>query len=730
MSARKRLTYLFLMFSLLFLPVCMAGSAEASQLIPQTWLPGDSIFPTIGFKSGLPVFGPGYNAALPRVDAKSHPQLQVVMKEVNQQVLPAPYAKTRVWAYEISDKKTTQLLGPAHWPAVTVEARRGLPTLMTYVNSLPGFNSMDPKGAGMVQGLVTVDKTIYWADPFNSPGPNYCMNNPTGPGCSIPFLGDPPAVVHLHGGESSSYVDGGPDAWFTRDGAEGMSYYSYTPTAAGQAVYRYDNCQEAGTLWFHDHALGATRTNVYGGMAAFYFLRSSAEEPKGLPSGAYEVEMAIQDRQFDTNAQLFFPDGSGTCGSLTATDPCLNGPPTNPTIHPFWIPEFLGDVVIVNGAPWPVFNVEPRRYLFRVLDGSNARMWRLTFGNAAGGETLAPVYAVGSDDNYLDTPTAVNPTFIAPGERIYVIVDFTGMAGKTVTVLNDAPAPFPMGLVPGVTANQLNMKYVMQFKVSVALAGTDKSCNPATGGCKRPIPTVRLADGVGGIAAGVVPDKKRQLILKEQQGAGGPVQVLVNNTQMMGLTSPNIANIFPADGVSEVPQVGSIELWEIINLTTDAHPMHTHLTQFQIVNRQAYNTDPLAGYPAVWVAQFGKGAAPLPAGCVAGQYCPGYGPPLAYNVANADGALGGNPAVTPYLVGATRAPDLWESGWKDTAKSYPGEVMRILVRFAPTSTPLPTAAAGRNLFPFDPTLGPGYVWHCHIIDHEDNEMMRPYRVTW
>ena len=355
----------------------------------------------------------------------------------------------------------------------------------------------------------------------------------------------------------------------------------------------------------------------------------------------------------------------------------------------------------------------------------------MTFGNTGTGEPTPPVYAIGSDDGYLDAPVELSNAFIAPGERIYVIVDFTGLGGKTVTVLNDAPVPYPNGLVPGVDTNQLNMNKVVRFNVSLPLAGVDRSCNPAAGGCKRPVRTVRLTDGAGSVAPGVTISKKRQIILKEWEAAGGPHEVFVNNTSYDGLMSANIEPLFPADGISELPRVGSTELWEIINLTMDAHPMHTHLVQFQILDRQAYSDDPVTGYPAAWEAAFGTaGMAPLPAGCVAGQFCPGYGPPLAYNVPNGDGALGGNPALSPYLIpGSTRAPDPWESGWKDTAKALPGEVLRLLVRFAPTSTPVRAARPGRNLFSFDPTQGPGYVWHCHIIDHEDNEMMRPYKVV-
>jgi FtsP/CotA-like multicopper oxidase with cupredoxin domain len=261
----------------------------------------------------------------------------------------------------------------------------------------------------------------------------------------------------------------------------------------------------------------------------------------------------------------------------------------------------------------------------------------------------------------------------------------------------------------------------------------DTSCNPAIAGqCIRPAPIVALTDGAGNPGAGVTIDKRRQLILKENSDliTGSPLEVLMNNTYFNGADSPSNAADFPIDGVSELPRQGSTEFWELINLTADAHPIHLHLTQFQIVSRQSFDTG-VAGYPAAWAAAFGTGPAPLPASCIAGQFCPGYGPPLAYATPNADGAVGGNPAITPYLLPDLAPPTPEESGWKDTAKILPGQVLRLLVRYTPSSRPLVAGVsyAGENLYPFDPTKGGGYVWHCHIIDHEDNDMMRPFRVV-
>jgi hypothetical protein len=112
-----------------------------------------------------------------------------------------------------------------------------------------------------------------------------------------------------------------------------------------------------------------------------------------------------------------------------------------------------------------------------------------------------------------------------------------------------------------------------------------------------------------------------------------------------------------------------------------------------------------------------------------GTAIPGYGPPRDCLVPNADGALGGNPAFGPHLTGPVLPPGAHEAGWKDTVNTLPGVVTRVIARWAPTATPVGAVAPGENRFAFDPTSGPGYVWHCHIVDHEDNEMMRPYAPT-
>jgi FtsP/CotA-like multicopper oxidase with cupredoxin domain len=290
----------------------------------------------------------------------------------------------------------------------------------------------------------------------------------------------------------------------------------------------------------------------------------------------------------------------------------------------------------------------------------------------------------------------------------------------------------------------------MQFRVTRPLTSRDTTFDPAAGGALRggrgqPPVIVRLADPASGrLAPGAVPSTTRQLVLVEVEGPGGPIEVLLNNTKWDGLregTTGVVAGARQATTeavpqsvpyITELPQLGATELWEIINLTEDAHPIHIHLIQFQVLNRQ--NVDITFGYRPAYDAAFPGGQfAGLQddgtwglASYDPGTYIPGYGPPRPYLTPTAHGAIGGNPDVTPYLVGAPSAPSPDEAGWKDTVKVLPNQVTRIVVRWAPTLTPLSATRVGRNPYAFDATRGPGYVWHCHILDHEDNEMMRPY----
>src|SRR2546426_4583045 len=712
--------------------------AFASVQTPQTPLPGSKVAKFM-FTDALPTF------VGKRIDDAF---IEVEMLEVQQKVLPnqmyaglpAPFnAGTYVWGYQVGAGA-----GPS-WPGRTVEAQRGRTTTIKYVNSLP----LNP----VLRSYLTIDQTIHWADPLHQMG---SFN---------PYTGPIPTVVHLHGAEDSSLFDGAPEAWFTPDGRHGKGYSTLVPTDPNAAVYQYPNHQQATTLWFHDHSLGITRINVLSGLAAFYFIRDQfdtgeGENPLRLPAGSREIELMIQDRQFDTNGQLLFPD--------SAQNPSLvDGQPGNPGVHPFWIPEFFGDVMVVNGRSWPHLDVEPRRYRFRIVNACNARFLRMGLADSDSGAQGPPIWQIGTDGGLLDRPvqllglveppaTDPSPTtrlFLAPSERGDIIIDFTGLSGKRFTLTNDAQVPFPSGSPLAAGDPTLS---VMEFRVNLPLSSRDSTYNPASGaplrgGANQEPVIVRLANpSTGSLGQGVRPRATRQLVLFELEGpTGQPIEDLINNTKWRGIRdrAGNPPDI-PVPGsredqfgqgiwLTELPRVGSTEVWEFLNVTVDAHPIHIHMIQFQLVNRQAVAIDPNTGaptYTAAWAAQFPGGtyAGVKPDGSwglvqyVPGTIIPGYGPPHDYLRRNADGAIGGNPAFSPFLAGPVLPPMPSRAGWKDTIKVFPGFVNRFVVRWAPQATGVADVKPGQNLFSFDPTTGPGYVVHCHILDHEDNEMMRPY----
>jgi FtsP/CotA-like multicopper oxidase with cupredoxin domain len=713
--------------------------------------------------------------------------LRIHMCEFDANVLPpgtfavGAQPRTRVWGY-IAEKPRVTWAGCPTTPQDTylgpvILAKRNTATPITFINDLG--NATD---TGVLAYKYSTDPTLDWADPLNYEA-NLC--NKTGgipsPGtrCAENYTGDIPAAVHLHGGEVPPELDGGPDSWFTSSAGsyQGHGYYTKNPGTdpMNGAVYTYPNTQEASPIWFHDHVKGATRLNVYAGLAGGYLvLDPTLKLPAGLHAAGLSysannstldvitVPIILQDRMFDTNGQLFFPaDSAG--GLLWSVNP----------EHPYWVPEFLGDTIVVNGKAWPYFDVEPKRYRFLFLNGSNARTYEMFLVNPVTKVMGPSLSVIATDGGYLQTPATIDPNaatnnvlIMMPGERYEVIIDFSTVAPGTNLILrNNARSPYPKGAAPnGATTGR-----IMQFRVGPCASkcgATDTSFVPTPGTPIRPStdPLVRLVNpATGALATGVIVAKTRQLTLNEVMQMpqtvvdpvtgiltaypGGPLEILVNNTKLSGESLRQgmvgygdfVPVPFSSGGAtyttyySEVPVEGDTEVWEIVNLTADAHPMHLHLVQFQILNRQGFNT---SAYPAAYALAFpGDGTAK----CPTGMFCPGFGPPLNYNPSAATGnKWGGNPDVGAvgknlkplYLQGPIMPPKPWEAGWKDTIMVPPGQVTRIVVRWAPTSL-LVSAPNTELYFPFDPSGGlenHGYVWHCHIIDHEDNEMMRPDKV--
>jgi spore coat protein A, manganese oxidase len=441
-------------------------------------------------------------------------------------------------------------------------------------------------------------------------------------------LTHPRASLHLHGGNTPPSSDGHPEDTFM----------------PGQVhPYFYNNNQEAANLWYHDHALGITRLNVYAGLAGAYWLRDqfdtgAPDNPIGLPSGQYEIPLVVQDKLFDTDGQLAYPLGEH--GSI-------------------WAPEFFGDVSVVNGKAFPNLNVDRGLYRFRMINGSNSRVYNLRLSNE---QTM---FVIGGDGGLLNAPVPLTRLTIAPGERVDFLIDFSGLSsGTRITMTNNAATPFPNG-PRSVRRGGVPLKDIMQFTVGTS---------PGLPGV---IPTTLRTTPI----APITPTRVRNLSLVEimDPTTGVPLTALLNN--LMWETQQ-----------IEKPVVDTVERWNIINTTGDTHPIHLHLVMFQILGRQKFRV---------------------------GQYLDTFYP----EIADPDTAgMGPHPAPSAddFLYARPKPADAYESGWKDTVKANPGEVTSILVPFGANAAPG---------VPFGNSFTGDYVWHCHILEHEDNEMMLPYEVV-
>ena len=440
---------------------------------------------------------------------------------------------------------------------------------------------------------------------------------------------------------------------------------------------------------------------------------------------------------FDTTGQLFFP--AATWGGVVNA--------LNPE-HPYWIPEFIGDTIVVNGKAWPFVNVAAEALPLPLPQRLQRAHLRALPLNPATGMPGPAMWVIGTDGGYLDSPQAVDPALggklvIMPGERYEVIIDFAGLRRTPALLLrNTGRTPYPGGPPPGGST----LGQIVQFRVGAPPRRRGRELRPgARRRHPRRGPDDRPARQPAHRDARSRPRTKiRQLTLNEVMGmaddrlrrrhrradrlpgraAGGPGQQhQVDRRSHDGRYADDAAPTSrrsPSAGqttwFSELPQEGETELWEIVNITADAHPIHLHLVQFQLLNRQDVRRGRL---------HRGLRRRPSPAGV----YCPATARRCRTRARSARALPldGGNPDVTRFLqngvqlAGARRRP-----GWKDTILVPPGMVTRFVVRWAPTSQPVATPPA-QAFFPFDPNDGglTNYVWHCHIIDHEDNEMMRP-----
>lgn len=474
---------------------------------------------------------------------------EIKMEEFTQK-LHRDLEPTRLWGYN------------RQFPGPMFDVNKGEPIDVKWMNNLPGKH------------LLPLDESIIHHEP------------------------EVRTVTHLHGSETRSDSDGYPEAWFTKDFKQVGPFFK-------REIYHYPNRQRAATLWYHDHAMGITRLNVYAGLVGMYIIRDQEERRLKLPTGDYEIPLIIADRSFNEDGSLFYPS--------QPNKPSRNLP--NPSIVPF----FLGDTILVNGKVWPYMEVEPKKYRFRVLNASNTRGYQLYLDS---GQTF---YQIGSDGGLLPRTVKLDKLVMEPAERADLIIDFSKYEGKSIILKND------LGSNPDPNDETFD---VMQFRVTKPLSEDDTS--------KIPHRLSTLSPLKSGMVSGY-----RNL-------------KLIGSTDQLGRPMPLLNNKKWEDPVTEKPRLGTTEIWSFINTMPFTHPIHIHLIQFQILDRRPFDLD----------------------------------------VYNKTGQI--------RYTGPARPPEPNERGLKDTVAAPAGEVTRVIVRFGPYS--------GQ------------YVWHCHILEHEDHDMMRPFIV--
>jgi FtsP/CotA-like multicopper oxidase with cupredoxin domain len=696
---------------------------------------------------------------------------KIAVRQFKQQILPGgiwntlngrndAFPATTVWSYGPSADPTPAIAPAANsqfnYPAYTIETTSNTPVDVRWINELVknpdacfDANGKPNQKAGaacaFIPHFLPIDQTLHWANPQM-----LCIDGTRRTDCRgfipSPYQGPVPIVTHVHGAHVEGHSDGYPEAWWLPAAINIPAGYAThgtlfddstgsNPGNVGYADYSYRNDQPATTLWFHDHSLGITRSNVYAGPAGFWLVRGGAFDGATggiLPGPApvagegvldvnvtnrakyREIPIVIQDRSFNADGSLFYPGDRAFFEGLNTNQLKIPFIPTSRSdISSIWNPEAFFNVMVSNGVAWPVQEVAQALYRFRFLNGCDSRFLWLKVNNPN-----VKVWQIGAEQGFLPAPVLMNgldldqsgddtgQLLIALAERADVIVDFRNVApGTEIELLNIGPdEPFGGGIpvVDFAPADPLTTGKVMKFKVNAALNGTSPTdptgampaSDPASlvlnaeGALSDPIAEVRnvsLNEAISEkVCATILPNGNIKWIASVLPGpnfetacaaAGGepfgPREALLGTvndagtadstgnplmwTDMTGASTPVQVTLQNGStvnvNVTENPIAGDTEEWNIYNFTEDAHPIHLHLVRFMVVGRADVGGSP-----------------------------------------NNDGT-----GVEP-----------WESGFKDTVISYPGQITTVKAKFD------------------IPGL---YVWHCHILEHEDNEMMRPYVVS-
>jgi FtsP/CotA-like multicopper oxidase with cupredoxin domain len=562
---------------------------------------------------------------------------------------------TTVWGY--GKRK-----GDVSWPGGTIEAHKDVPIWVLWKNKLL-------KRTRPLSHLLPVDIYFHWCYALHGYKDFTIEKNGV------------PLVPHLHGGHTKSKFDGNPEYFFSPN-------WMIRGPRWTRFVYKYHNDQQAGCLWYHDHALGITRLNVYAGLAGFYILRDEEDtgrygNPLNLPAEDYELAYVIQDRMFRDTGELFFPAFPGEPAYKDfITDEDVELPADLfPDGGPTGLAEFFGDHIVVNGKIWPKVDVEPRHYRMRILNGSDSRFLAVRFRTAARSDTTnldgagapIPFWVIGSDQGLAQAATQVDTLLFNPADRHDVVFDFSQVPAGARIIMDNISGDGPYkGILTGdpdsedYDENDLfenrQTDRVMAFDVMQPLSDIPDNFDPSVinhyTGNPEPVTKVRKLALFEG--------KDEFGRLQPMQGTAEPVVDVKGNT---------VEGTLPWHApITETPDLNSTEVWEIYNATEDAHPVHLHLVSFEVLNREGFNKDVVEQPVKQHNGLIGKG----------------------FRLEN----IRLIPNTLVEVSGVEKAP-------RDIVTCLPGQVTRIKMTFD---------RPGR------------FVWHCHILSHEDHDMMRPFHV--
>lgn len=494
-------------------------------------------------------------------------------------------------------------------PSTAQKFHRDLPPTAVFVYGTSRGTATFPGPA--IEAIQGIPLSVTWLNFL--PQRHILPWDPTLP-TAIPKNGGVPTSVHLHSGVNPPHSDGSALAWFTAG-------FQERGPAWTRATYTYPNVQHSGNLWYHDHALGMIPANLLAGLLGTYTIRDPALDARlNLPSGSeFDRQLVIVDRSFTKDGSLY-----------------LNATGVDPSVHPQWHPEFFGEVMTVNGKAWPYMNVKSRKYRFRILNAGNARYLRLSLSNGL------PFTVVASDSSYLPSPVVTTTLLLSPSEIADVVVDFSQSSATEMELLNDAPYPYPGGDTTGPLDGKVMKFVVVQGRPYPA----DRSVIPAS----------LVSYTPASLSEATV---TRYITLYEEisNTTGQPVQLYINGLTLL-------------DPVTETPKPGTTEVWNVINLTEDNHPLHLHLASFQAVKVQELLD--LETFKACMVEK--KDAVR----CNVGAHATG--------------------SVAPI-------PE-YEKTWKNAVKIAEGHLTSVIVKFR--------LADDNKPYPFDATAEPGYVYHCHV----------------